>query len=158
MFGTALAARALWGLGTGSCGYGRLCLARDIRKDEQIPRRLKVPVKSEAGKPAAKKRAGKQAAQSASASSSNPQRVRELKAVWTRKMKWKVECGHAHNGTIMFQWDSHYRRFACTAAVSALPLCGGTERGWHEVRIVLVKSNPDIMAPLAAAGEWTVTS
>ena len=69
------AARGVWG--QAHVFDGKLYLTRDICKDEQIPKQLKVPVKSKPAKPAAK-RAGKQAAQSASASSSNPQPVPEL--------------------------------------------------------------------------------
>ena len=75
-------------------------LTRAICKGEQIPKKLKVPVKSKAAKPAAK-RAGKQAAQSGSASSSNPEpvpampneRVQEFKVVCIRKKKFHSACG-----------------------------------------------------------------
>ena len=64
------AACGVWGRGH---VFGeKLYLTRDICKEDQIPKQLKVPVNSKPAKPAPK-RADKQAAQSTSASSSNPE-------------------------------------------------------------------------------------
>ena len=59
----------------------------DICKEHQIPKQLKVPVKSKPAKPAPK-RAGKRPAQSICASSSNPQPVPEMPTEHVQEFRW----------------------------------------------------------------------
>ena len=72
---------------------GKLYLTRDICKHDQMPEQLKVPVKSNPTKPAAK-RAGNRAAQLTSSSNPQPipelptEHVQEFKAVWSCKKKF----------------------------------------------------------------------
>ena len=58
----AKAARGVWG--QGHVFEGKLCLNRDICKEDRIPEQVKVPVRSKPAKPAAKRAAKKAAASS----------------------------------------------------------------------------------------------
>ena len=82
----------VWGQGH---VFDGMYFTSDICKDEQIPKRLKVPVKSKPAKPASK-RARNHPEQSASASSSDPQPVPELPTGHVQEFKVGWTCKKFH--------------------------------------------------------------